>query len=214
MDNGFLSDEPSDLPGPTNPGRLRLRPSPFDTEDPGGSSEADPKVAQANLLPWLPASNPAKAAALLPRITHARQNCVAIIDGRDSNGFSIPGALVNDWGAGGWSANQDGDFVTLRAGVALQDFNGYRFLLFAYFTGATPNAMARVFQAYCCRYAMLLDMNTPNFCYATLYRRDAEGQIVGAEYLHKDMASGHGGSLKFLQTNDTRDFFYVYRKLQ
>jgi hypothetical protein len=156
---------------------------------------------------------PEDASPLLATLAHVRQNCVPVIEGRDKDGLSIPGRYVNDWGAGAWSGDQAGDLVTLRAGVALQEFEGRRFLLFAYFTGATPNAMARTFQAYRCRYAMLLDMNTPNYCYAALYLRDNEGKITGAEHLHRDMASGNGGdgSLKFLQTNDTRDFFYVLR---
>jgi hypothetical protein len=176
---------------------------------PGLATAGIARDGTLDLFTW-----PEDSTGLLPKLSDARQNCISIVEGIDSNGISIPNILVNDWGAGSWSGDQNGDFVTLRAGLALQDFKGRRFLLFAYFTSATPNSMARVFQAYQCRYGMLLDMNTPNYCYAALYKHDAEGAVAEAEYLHKDMRSGNGqdGSLKFLSKNDTRDFFYVLRK--
>lgn len=60
---------------------------------------------------------------------------------------------------------------------------------------------------------MLLDMNSTSFCYTALYNRDEQGKVTGAEYLHKDMGgnNGSGGKLRFLETDDTRDFFYVVR---
>lgn len=162
-----------------------------------------------DLITW-----PEDASALLPDVVHVRQNCVAVIEGRDSSGVSIPGKYVNQYGPGSWSGDQKGEIVTLRSGIAIQETDQRRFLIFGYFTGATPNAMARVFQAYQCRYAMLLDMNTPNFCHIALYDHDATGTITGAECLHKEMTRGNGedGSLKFIEKNDTRDFFYVLRK--
>ncbi len=176
---------------------------------PGLATFAIFRDGSMDMLTW-----PEDDTKLLPRIADARQNCVAIVEGIDENGIPIPGQWVNNWAVGSWSANRDGDFVTLRASAALQENAGHRFLIFAYFTGATPNAMARVFQAYGCRYAMLLDMNTPNYCYMALYTRDADKKVSGVEHLHKDMNAGGGndGGYKFLAKNDTRDFFYVYRK--
>ena len=58
---------------------------------------------------------------------------------------------------------------TLRAGACLQETGGKRFLIYGYFSTATPSAMARVFQAYGCRYAMLLDMNALEHTYLALY---------------------------------------------
>jgi hypothetical protein len=161
-----------------------------------------------DLLTW-----PDKSDELQGRLLHARQNCVALVDGVDANGMSVPGKYVNRWGDGAWSGNQHGDILTLRAGMAIQDAAKRRFLVFAYFTGATPSSMARIFQAFNCRYGMLLDMNSPGLCYTALYKRDSQCAITGAEYLHKDMAGANGsnGSLRFLQTNDVRDFFYMMR---
>ncbi len=146
-------------------------------------------------------------------LVHARQNGVPVVDGIDANGVSIPGALVNKSGDGAWSGSASGRPLTIRGGMGMQEHDGHRFLLLAYFTGATPNAMARAFQAYHCRYAMILDMNAPELCYSALYCRGKDGKINGAEYLIKEMSAANGGDhLRFLQTNDTRDCFYLFRK--
>ena len=146
-------------------------------------------------------------------ILHARQNGVPIIEGIDADGISIPGAFVNKPGDGAWSGNANGRLLTIRAGMGIQEHNGHRFLLLGYFTGATPNAMARTYQAYHCRYAMSLDMNAPELCYSALYCRGGDGRIAGAEYLIKEMSAANGGNhLRFLQTNDTRDCFYLFRR--
>ena len=178
----------------------------FSTLQPDLATIVITREGALDMLTW-----PKDGASLIPKLAHARQNCISIVEGHDANGISIPNPLVNTWGAGSWSGDQAGDFVTLRASAALQESGGQRFLVVAYFTGATPNAMARTFQAYRCRFAMLLDMNTPNYCYTALYKRDGSGKITGVECLHKDMApsTGEDGVRKFLEKNDTRDFFYV-----
>lgn len=180
----------------------------FSTLKPGLATIVVGLDGSFNMVTW-----PAQTPPWFTKLAHARQNCVPLIEGCDANGMSIPGALVNDWGAGSWSGDQAGDFVTLRGSAAMQEFDNNRFLLFAYFTGATPNAMARTFQAYHCSYAMLLDMNTPNYCFTALYTHDASGKVNGVEYLHREMAANNGqaGDLKFLERNDTRDFFYALR---
>ena len=103
----------------------------------------------------------------------------------------------------------------MRAGAALQEVNGKRFLLYAVFTGATPSAMARVFQAYRCRYAMLLDMNALEHTYLAIYKR--QGSALSVQHLIRGMSEADK-SLKgerfprFLAYPDDRDFFYVLRK--
>ena len=59
----------------------------------------------------------------------------------------------------------------MRSGSVARGSDGKRFLIYGYFPTATPSAMARVFQAYGCRYAMLLDMNALEHTYLALYRR-------------------------------------------
>jgi hypothetical protein len=163
---------------------------------------------EINLLPW-----PQDSSTLLSNMLGLRQNCVPIVSGIDKDGLPIPGKHVNEWGRGAWSGNYKGDFLTVRAGLGLQEHEGRRYLIYAYFSGATPSSMARVFQAYGCNQGMLLDMNYPSLCYMALVNRGQDGAIAGAEYLHYDMGSNDRVSkkIRFLQTNDIRDFFYVTR---
>ncbi|HYA16480.1 MAG TPA: hypothetical protein VEF06_03385 [Bryobacteraceae bacterium] len=147
--------------------------------------------------------------ALLAKIRHARQNGVPILDS------GVPGSLVNNWGAGNWSGSGEGRLRTMRSGAALQTSGRRRFLIYAVFSDATPSAMARVFQAYRCDYAMLLDMNALEHTYLAVYRRSGSGMFVdhlikGMNVLEKSAA----GELvpRFLGYADNRDFFYVMRR--
>ena len=106
----------------------------------------------------------------LPRIRHARQNGVAILERDAGSQRTVPGSRVRDWGPGNWSGSADKKLRTLRAGLCLQESQGKQFLVYGYFSSATPSSMARVFQASGCRYAMLLDMNALEHTYMAVYR--------------------------------------------
>lgn len=152
---------------------------------------------------------------LLPRIKHARQNGVPIIEFDSASRSSAPGALVARWGPGNWSGSEDLKLRTMRSGAALQRNGGKRFLIYAVFSDATPSAMARIFQAYRCDYAMLLDMNALEHTYLAVYRRS--GSRLFVDHLVKGMAEvdrSAGGELvpRFLGFADNRDFFYVMRR--
>ena len=152
---------------------------------------------------------------LLPRIRHARQNGVPVIEFDAAPQAGVPGALVNHWGAGNWSGSEDMKLRTMRAGLALQRQGKKRFLIYAVFSDATPSAMARVFQAYHCDDAMLLDMNALEHTYLALYRRVGSQLFVdhlvkGMDVLEKS-ASGEVVP-RFLGYADNRDFFYVMRR--
>jgi hypothetical protein len=146
---------------------------------------------------------------LLPRIRHARQNGVPIVESM------APGPLVKTWGPGNWSGPEDLKLRTMRSGAAIQTNGAKRFLIYAVFTSATPSAMARVFQAYRCDYAMLLDMNALEHTYLAVYRRAGSQLFVdhlvrGMDVLEKN-ASGEVVP-RFLGYADNRDFFYVMRR--
>ncbi len=166
---------------------------------------------QIEMLTWAENNN-----RLLPRIRYARQNGVPIIASFDSSKqMSVPGSLVSRWGEGNWSGSEDRKLRTLRAGVALQEVGARRFLIYALFTGATPSAMARVFQAYRCLYAMHLDMNALEHTYLAVYQR--QGSSLEVEYLDKGMRvvdkTAKGQYVpRFIGYADNRDFFYVLRK--
>ncbi len=151
----------------------------------------------------------------LNRIHHARQNGVPIIDYDEVTGTSKPGELVSQWGPGNWSGSADRKLRTLRAGLCLQESKDHRFLIYGYFSSATPSAMARVFQAYHCKYAMHLDMNALEHTYLALYQaRDSQviihHLITGMSTL--DQSQGEQVIPRFVGYADNRDFFYLLRK--
>lgn len=154
--------------------------------------------------------------SLLLEVRYARQNGVPLIAGFDDAAqMSIPGPLASRWGEGNWSGSVDEKLRTLRAGVALQESQGKRFLLYAFFWSATPSAMARVFQTYQCRYAMLLDMNALVHTYLAVYKR--QGSRLYVQHLIQGMAevdmTVKGRYVpRFLGYADDRDFFYLTRK--
>jgi hypothetical protein len=146
---------------------------------------------------------------LLAHIKHARQNGVPIVEA------GTPGRLVNQWGPGNWSGSEDERLRTMRAGIGLQESAGRSFLIYAVFSDATPSAMARVFQAYGCTYAMLTDMNALEHTYLAVYRRT--GSHLFVDHLLKgmsvlDKSAGDEVIPRFLGYPDNRDFFYVMRR--
>ncbi len=154
--------------------------------------------------------------ATLWKIRHARQNGLPLIDYDPATGASFPGAFVSRNGAGNWSGSVEGRYRTLRSGVGLQEQDGNRFLLYGYFSTATPSAMAQVFQAYHCKYALPLDMNALEHTYLAVYHKQDEQFLV--EHLITGMGVldriSRGGQVapRFVGYADNRDFFYVLRK--
>jgi hypothetical protein len=122
---------------------------------------------------------------------------------------------VNNWGAGNWSGSEEMKLRTIRSGAALQWNGTKRFLLYAVFSDATPSAMARVFEAYRCRYGMLLDMNALEHTYVALYRRAGSRLFVdhlidGMRQVEK--VDANGPVPRFLGYPDNRDFFYLMQR--
>jgi hypothetical protein len=152
---------------------------------------------------------------ILPKIKHARQNGVPVVEYDEKLQATVPGRLVNKWGPGNWSGSEETKLRTIRAGAALQANGRRRFLIYGVFSDATPSAMARVFQAYRCRYAMHLDMNALEHTYLALYRR--AGSQLFVDYLLSGMNEvdkmDSGEEVpRFLGYPDNRDFFYVIRR--
>lgn len=153
--------------------------------------------------------------ALLERIDFARQNGVPLIDQDPATGNPMPGVLVSRWAAGNWSGSQDKRLRSLRAGVCLQESAAGKFLVYGYFSSATPAAMARVFASYGCSYAMSTDMNALEHTYLALYRAEdaklkVDHLITGMSVLDEVV---DGQALpRFLAFADNRDFFYLARR--
>jgi hypothetical protein len=153
--------------------------------------------------------------ALLSHLQYARQNGVPLIEYDPARGMGEPGELVNVWGPGNWSGSANEDLRTVRAGLCLQENGARRFLIYGYFSDATPSAMARVFQAYHCRYAMHLDMNALEHTYLALYVRRGQQRLV--EHLVEgmqavDRTAGNQFAPRFLAFPDDRDFFYLTQR--
>lgn len=152
---------------------------------------------------------------LLERVVYARQNGVPLVENWKPGGPGVPGSLVIRWSDGNWSGSEDRRLRTVRAGICLQQSAAGRFLIYGYFSSATPIAMARVFQAYGCSYAMLTDMNALEHTYLALYRSEAsrltvDHLITGMAVLDQEV---EGGTLpRFLGFADNRDFFYMTRR--
>jgi len=149
------------------------------------------------------------------QILHARQNGVPIVEWDAASRQSKPGSLVPRWGPGNWSGSVNSKLRTLRAAMALQQAGNKRFLIYGYFSTATPSAMARVFQAYGCLYAMHLDMNALEHTYLALYHK--ENQHLQVQHLIKGMSvldktKKQRYIPRFLGYADNRDFFYVMRR--
>lgn len=149
---------------------------------------------------------------LLPHLVFARQNGVPLIEA------GVPGDQVQSWGGGNWSGSAEANLRTVRSGVCLRRIEDREFLIYAYFSSATPSAQARTFQAYGCEYAMLLDMNSPELTYSAIYIQDEEDEEVNVEHLVTSMAgvdqTRRDGTLipRFLSYADNRDFFYIIRR--
>jgi hypothetical protein len=154
--------------------------------------------------------------ALLPRLRHARQNGVPLIEYDAATNESAPGALVTAWGAGNWSGSADEKLRTLRAGACLVDDGARRYLIYGYFSTATPAAMARVFLAYGCRYAMHLDMNALEHTYLAVYSQRDGQRLVQHLVEGMEEVDRKGGAdqiaPRFLGFPDDRDFFYLLRR--
>ncbi|MCB1739775.1 MAG: hypothetical protein KDK91_05355 [Gammaproteobacteria bacterium] len=152
---------------------------------------------------------------LLGRLRYARQNGVPLVEWDETGKRPVPGALVNRWGPGNWSGSAEGALRTVRAGACLQQSAQGRFLLYGYFSSATPSAMTRVFQAYGCEYAMLLDMNALIHTYLAVYPR-ISGRVQ-VQHLVRGMAEVDqtlNGEVipRFLGVPDNRDFFFLTRR--
>ena len=154
-------------------------------------------------------------ASLQPRIVHARQNGVPLVEWNAERGRAVPGALVGQWGAGNWSGSADERLRSLRAGACIVDTGSTRYLVYGYFSAAVPATMARIFQAYGCRAAMHLDMNALEHTYLAIYAR--EGNRMTISHLVRGMSevdrqSAAGPVPRFIGFPDDRDFFYLLRR--
>ena len=151
----------------------------------------------------------------LERVLHARQNGVPLL--REVDGQGVVSPLIANWRQGNWSGSATGEARTIRAGACIQESERGRFLIYGYFTAATPKTMAKVFLAAGCVDAIHLDMNALEHTYAAVYDRGADGGWM-VQHLDPGMAvldkrNKNGVVLpRFVAFADNRDFFTLLRK--
>lgn len=149
------------------------------------------------------------------RIRFARQNGVPLVE-PGPDGRPRPGARVTLWGPGNWSGSVNKNLRTVRGGLALAEHRGVRYLVYAWFSDATPATMARVLIGYGCHDAMLLDMNAPEHTYLALHRRvgaRVELQHLFDEMAESDRRDGDRILPRFVAFPDNRDFFYLLPRI-
>ncbi|WP_133240310.1 hypothetical protein [Pararhodobacter oceanensis] len=155
---------------------------------------------------------------LLPHIRFARQNGTPVIEPDPATGVGVPGSQVRSWMGGNWSGSAEAQLRTLRSGLCQRVVDGRQMLIYAVFSSATPSGMARVFQAYGCEFAMLLDMNSLDLTYSAIYTREPEAEDFDIVHLDRRMAqsdSRHRDGRpmgRFVEFSDNRDFFYLLRR--
>jgi len=181
----------------------------FSTLQPGLSTLTVANDGQVDIRTWR-----AGDAGRAPALRFARQNGVPLVETR-AGGAPTLGAFVDQWGPGNWSGSADEQLRTLRAGACILESGADRYLVYGYFSTATPGTMARVFLALGCRDAMHLDMNALEHTYLALYQH--AGDRIAVQHLVQGMAvldQEVGGRLapRFLAFPDDRDFFYLLEK--
>lgn len=144
----------------------------------------------------------------LSRIRYLRQNGLPMVD-LDSHGTTVPNSYVGNRRDGNWSGSAAGDNYTPRGAACLIERGGEQYFVYGYFSAATPNAIARVFQAYGCKSAIHLDMNSPGQAYMTLVSSD--GRKIESQHLVNSMSSADPGRQlpRYLAVPDFRDFFWI-----
>jgi hypothetical protein len=183
----------------------------FSTLQPGLATFLIDTTGRVDLHTWSDADE-----ASMFTLNHARQNGVPLLEPDPETGEVVAGELVSSWSGGNWASSADGNLRSLRAGFCLIEDEDKRWLVYGYFTGATPSGMAVVFKAQGCSYAMLADMNALEHTYMAIYEHD--GESIQVHNLDTGMAvldetSKTGEVLpRFVAFPDNRDFFHMVRR--
>ena len=183
----------------------------FSTLQPNLATMAIDKTGKFLLKTWRKTDD-----ILAMNIQFARQNGVPILYWDSGKKRGLPHRFVGNWGKGNWSGSAKGQKRSVRAGVCTARSKGHKYLIYGYFSSTTPSAMARVFQAYGCDYAMHMDMNALEHTYLARYIQQESSSNGRPEQLVQGMEAMDriykGNVPRFVGYADNRDFFYVLRK--
>ena len=140
------------------------------------------------------------------KLIFARQNGLALIEN---------GSVGSDTGisfTGNWSGNQDGSPETMRSSLCVTEHKNKNYLIYGVYSKAVPKDMAQILKAYQCKNAMQMDMNAPALTYAAVVTKDDKGIQKYIPLLGTMDDKNFGGTGRFTNTPDTRDFIYFDRK--
>ena len=174
------------------------------------------KNGDVALHPWTKADDDN-----IQNIRHVRQNGIAPIEFDAQTNTVVPHPFTKDSNLSNYWAGIN-NLTCVPRGVAFtMEKEGRKFLAYAYFSRATPNAIARVMQAYGATGAIHLDMNSAYNAYFSMVHALNNGFKV--EPLAHDMSGGNKSvtidnkpsvAPRYLVTPDKRDIFYVYKRAQ
>lgn len=153
--------------------------------------------------------------ALSSRIRFARQNGVPLVEPGEE-GVTDVNPLVLKWSGGNWASSPDAKLRSLRAAGSIVERDGTRYLVYSWFSDATPSVMAATLMAYGVQYGMLLDMNALEHTYMAVYEPSRDGPqphhlATGMSVLDRTDDQGHVLP-RFLAFPDNRDFFTLSRR--
>jgi hypothetical protein len=140
------------------------------------------------------------------KLIFARQNGLPLVE----NGK--PGSNLAIDHAGNWSGNQDGNPNTMRSSLCMATHGSKKYMIYGVFSNAVPKDMAQLLVAYNCKDAMQLDMNAPALSYAAVVAKDDKGVLRYMPLIGSMDDKNFGGTGRFTNTPDTRDFIYFERR--
>lgn len=154
--------------------------------------------------------------ALASQIRFARQNGVSMLEPSAETGEVETNPLVLRWTGGNWASSPDAKLRSLRAAGSVVERNGTRYLVYSWFSDATPSAMTATLMSYGMEYSMLLDMNALEHTYMAVYEPTEDGPqphhlVTGMSVLDRTDDQGHVLP-RFLAFPDNRDFFTLSRR--
>jgi hypothetical protein len=166
--------------------------------------------------------------ARIADIRYARQNGMPLIELNPRTGAFQPGAYVRESMSGyaNWSGRPkdrieagETQRASERAAACVAENDGRRYLLYGYFALATPSSMALALQAYGCRGAIHLDMNSAEQAYMGILSRSGDSYRVEhpvaemKELDGRESIDGKNRPVPWYVAEPTQaDFFYVMQK--
>lgn len=162
-------------------------------------------LQRAGEAPQIKVWGPEDEAKGVDKLIFARQNGLPLIE----NGNLGKDLDINY--LGNWSGNAEGNAQTMRSSLCVAERGSKKFIIYGVFSNAVPKDMAQLLKSYGCHNAMQMDMNAPALTYAAVVIKDDKGQMRYMPLIGSMDDKNFGGTGRFTNTPDTRDFIYFAR---